>query len=42
MAKLSPGDPFPDIAVESRDGDVLLSERRREGPLIVAFMRHFG
>ena len=39
---LKPGDKFPDLKVESRDGAVLLSERRREGPLIVAFMRHFG
>jgi hypothetical protein len=42
MATLKPGDAFPDITLESRDGDVRLSERWREGPLIVAFMRHFG
>jgi hypothetical protein len=42
MATLKPGDAFPDITLESREGDVGLSERRREGPLIVAFVRHFG
>jgi hypothetical protein len=39
---LSVGDTFPDLRVESRDGDVALSERWRNGPLVVAFMRHFG
>jgi hypothetical protein len=39
---LSVGDTFPDIHVESRDGEVALSERWRDGPLIVALMRHFG
>jgi hypothetical protein len=39
---LKPGDKFPDLTVESREGDVTLSERWRNGPLIVAFMRHFG
>jgi len=39
---LAPGDPFPDLHVESREGDVALSERWRKGPLVVAFMRHFG
>jgi hypothetical protein len=39
---LSVGDPFPDLRVESRAGDVALSERWRNGPLVVAFMRHFG
>ena len=42
MSKLGIGDEFPDITLESRDGPVQLSERRRNGPLIVAFMRHFG
>jgi hypothetical protein len=40
--QLSVGDRFPDLRVESRDGDVALSERWRNGPLVVAFMRHFG
>ena len=39
---LKEGDEFPDLRVESREGDVALSERWRNGPLVVAFMRHFG
>ena len=39
---LKPGDQFPDLHLESRAGDVALSERWRKGPLVVAFMRHFG
>jgi hypothetical protein len=39
---LSAGDPFPDLVVESQEGEVRLSERWRDGPLVVAFMRHFG
>jgi hypothetical protein len=39
---LTKGDTFPDLHVESRAGDVALSERWRNGPLVVAFMRHFG
>jgi hypothetical protein len=39
---LKQGDTFPDLHVESREGDVALSERWRDGPLVVAFMRHFG
>jgi len=42
VAKLSVGDEFPQLVVESRDGDVALAERWRKGPLVVAFMRHFG
>ena len=42
MAKLSVGDAFPDITLEAREGDVSLAERWRDGPLVVAFMRHFG
>jgi hypothetical protein len=42
MARLSEGDAFPEISVESVDGQVALKERWRQGPLIVAFMRHFG
>jgi hypothetical protein len=41
-AVLKKGDTFPDLHVESREGDVELSERWRNGPLVVAFMRHFG
>jgi hypothetical protein len=39
---LQPGDRFPDLHVEGRDGEVELSDRWRDGPLVVAFMRHFG
>ncbi len=42
MARLEPGDPFPELTVESVDGPVELPERWRRGPLVVAFMRHFG
>jgi hypothetical protein len=42
MARLSIGHPFPELAVESVDGPVDLRERWRRGPLVVAFMRHFG
>jgi hypothetical protein len=39
---LQPGDTFPELKVESREGDVALADRWRNGPLVVAFMRHFG
>ena len=39
---LKKGDSFPDLHVESREDDVVLSDRWRKGPLVVAFMRHFG
>ncbi len=42
MSTLAPGDTFPDITLDVRDGEVRLSDRWRNGPLIVAFMRHFG
>jgi hypothetical protein len=42
VTTLSVGDAFPDVTLESREGDVALSERWRNGPLVVAFMRHFG
>jgi peroxiredoxin len=42
MAKLSIGDSMPDMVLESREGEVRLSERWREKPLVLAFMRHFG
>jgi peroxiredoxin len=40
--QLRRGDRFPDLALESLDGPVRLSERWTEQPLVVAFMRHFG
>lgn len=39
---LAVGDPFPELVLESREGEVPLAERWRERPLVVAFMRHFG
>jgi hypothetical protein len=42
MSKLGTGDKFPDITLETREGQVEVSDRWRDGPLVVAFMRHFG
>lgn len=42
MAKLSVGDAFPELVVDSVDGPVELKSRWERGPLVVAFMRHFG
>jgi hypothetical protein len=42
MSVLKKGDAFPEITLETRDGQVQLSDRWRRGPLVVAFMRHFG
>lgn len=42
MAALVPGDPFPNLRVETTDGPLDLRERWRRGPLVVMFMRHFG
>jgi hypothetical protein len=42
VSQLKVGDRFPELTLESREGDVELSERWRNGPLVVAFMRHFG
>ena len=39
---LERGDRFPDLRLESTDGPVELSDRWSRGPLVVAFMRHFG
>jgi peroxiredoxin len=39
---LSVGDSFPEITLDSKEGEVSLAERWREQPLVVAFMRHFG
>jgi peroxiredoxin len=39
---LSPGNRFPDLRLDSTEGTVDLSERWGQGPLVVAFMRHFG
>lgn len=42
MPRLSEGDAFPELTVESTEGPVELRERWRREPLVVAFMRHFG
>jgi hypothetical protein len=42
MSRLKTGDAFPDMQLETRDGEVQLAERWRSRPLVVAFMRHFG
>ena len=42
MARLSVGDRFPEMVLESREGEVQLAERWRKTPLVVAYMRHFG
>lgn len=42
MDSLRVGDPFPDLALESLEGQVRLSDRWADGPLVVVFMRHFG
>jgi peroxiredoxin len=42
MSKLRPGDVFPDMTLQARGGQVTLADRWQQGPLVVAFMRHFG
>ena len=42
MAKLSVGDSFPDVELESAEGPVDIRGRWGGMPLVVAFMRHFG
>lgn len=42
MPRLEQGDRFPPLTVQSVDGPVALGDRWRRGPLVVAFMRHFG
>ncbi len=42
MGKLEPGDQFPDVTVESVEGPLRVREQAADGPLIVAFERHFG
>jgi len=39
---LAVGNRFPEVRLESREGEVLLADRYRGAPLVVAFMRHFG
>ncbi len=40
--RLKAGDAFPKITLQSVDGPVDVSDRWRDGPLILAFERHFG
>jgi hypothetical protein len=42
MTRLASGDRFPELTLLSSDGPVELRERWKRGPLVVAFMRHFG
>lgn len=42
MSKAAVGDRFPAIRVETLRGSESLSPRWRDGPLVIAFMRHFG
>jgi hypothetical protein len=36
------GEEFPDLSFLNTDGPFKLRDRWRNGPLVVAFMRHFG
>ncbi len=40
--RLEEGDTFPHLTFEGTDGPVELRERLEDGPLVVAFERHFG
>lgn len=42
MPQLSPGDQFPRLVLAGPAGPVELAARWADGPLVVAFMRHFG
>jgi hypothetical protein len=42
LTRLAEGDRFPDLTVETTEGEVRLGERFAGRPLVVAFMRHFG
>ena len=42
MTPLAPGDPFPNLKLDTTHGRVELRDRWRDGPLVVMFMRHFG
>lgn len=36
------GQPAPDLVFGSKDGDLRLSDLWQQGPLVLAFLRHFG
>lgn len=40
--RLETGDMFPELTFESENGAVEICTRWRDGPLVVAFLRHFG
>lgn len=40
--RLSTGDQFPDLTVETAEGEAPLREHWQQAPLVVAFERHFG
>jgi hypothetical protein len=42
MSALAQGQEFPELTLVSTEGPVELRERWRKGPLVLAFMRHFG
>jgi hypothetical protein len=42
MSALAQGQEFPVLTLLSTDGPVESRERWRNGPLVLAFMRHFG
>ncbi len=39
---LAAGERAPDVTVQGERGAVQLSDLWREGPLVVAFLRHMG
>jgi hypothetical protein len=42
MSGLAQGQVFPGLTLVSTEGPVELRERWLGGPLVLAFMRHFG
>ena len=42
MSPLAQGQQFPGLTLVSTEGPVELRERWENGPLVLAFMRHFG
>lgn len=36
------GDAFPEIELDTPDGSTTLTERLSDGPVVLAFERHFG
>jgi hypothetical protein len=42
VGQLNIKDPFPNLILQSPNGAIELQDRWRQGPLVVAFMRHFG